>query len=78
VGDKISLSGNTGFSTGPHVHFMMYEMQNGEVINVDNGYKGAVDPKPFFTGEYAQDQKIVTLQKQVVVLLTNLINLLKK
>jgi hypothetical protein len=43
AGDLIGYSGNTGFSTTPHVHF---EYRDG-IQPVSNGYNGAVDPSPF-------------------------------
>lgn len=42
AGDLIGYSGNTGFSTTPHVHF---EYRDG-VQSASNGYNGAVDPQP--------------------------------
>ncbi|MDD5103175.1 MAG: M23 family metallopeptidase [Candidatus Peribacteraceae bacterium] len=42
-GDPVALSGNTGSSTGPHLHWTFKIMKNGAVQNRDNGYDGAMD-----------------------------------
>ena len=52
-GDEIAISDNTGkYTTGAHLHYgikPLYKDDKGNYVKeVDNGYRGAIDPMPFF------------------------------
>ena len=86
TGDKIALADSTGISLGSHLHFGLKPVYAGENdwtwtnAEQQNGYKGAIDPQPYFTGIYAQEvpEKINALRKLVAELTQRLANLLAK
>lgn len=78
AGDLLALADNTGISSGSHLHFGLKPIVQGEAdwvwenVEQQNGYRGAIDPTPYFNGYYAQDTQAV------VSILQGIINLLKK
>jgi murein DD-endopeptidase MepM/ murein hydrolase activator NlpD len=46
-GDPVAKSGQSGMSSGPHLHWTFKLLSNGVVQNKDNGYGGAMDVSEF-------------------------------
>src|SRR3989304_8648566 len=59
TGDIIGYPDSTGLSTGNHLHFGLKPVAKGEPTNTwynleqNNGMYGAINPNPYFTGQYA-------------------------
>ena len=85
TGDILALADNTGISTGTHLHFGCKPVYKGEKdwewwnAEQDNGYRGSIDPMPFFSGIYAEQVvKYRGLQVSIISILEKLIELIKK
>ncbi len=73
IGTALAMADNTGLSTGTHLHFGLKPVAQGENdwtwmnIEQDNGYFGAIDPSPYWTGYYAYDVvSIMTAMRELL------------
>lgn len=73
AGTLIGYADNTGFSTGDHLHFAIKPVAQGENawtwenVAQNNGFKGAIDPAPYFNKFYAKDAQLVINTLQTIV-----------
>jgi murein DD-endopeptidase MepM/ murein hydrolase activator NlpD len=67
-GQHIAESGNSGFSSGPHLHFglRIYD-SNGNMANYSNGFKGSIDSLALFdlseNNAPKNNNQIISLEK---------------
>ena len=75
-GDLIGYADNSGTTSGDHLHFGIKPQMEGEPDGIwynyaqSNGYMGAVDPTPYWTGEtaanYVVEEQIIAKAQAVV------------
>lgn len=69
VGDFAGIPDNTGFSTGPHTHFMLRRIDaQGNLVD-KNDADNSIDPKPYYTGYYSQDYDTLLEKVQTLILI---------
>jgi hypothetical protein len=67
--EQIGITDNTGrYTTGNHLHFELYMLRNGEIINRNNGFNGRVNPAPYFPKGYDKSRAYHRYGKKANVL----------
>jgi hypothetical protein len=74
-GEELGVAGNTGMSTGAHLHFGYYPA----LANKNNGFGGAEDPMPFYDNRFCLDIKsqIAWIQKMIEIYMA-ILKIIKK
>lgn len=68
-GTVVGLAGNTGASSGPHLHFApKWCAKDGRGVGSDNGYTGAFDPNPYYNHSVTAKDHATWLNKNIVPL----------
>lgn len=69
VGTYVGIPDNTGFSTGPHTHFMLRRIDLDGALIDKNDADNSIDPKLFYTGYYSQDYNTLLHYFQSLILI---------
>lgn len=72
TGQEIAKLGNSGSSSSfymaPHLHFGLYECDaSGNILNTNNGFRGAIDPMPYFINDMLKIIGNKTTDRQYVL-----------
>lgn len=85
VGDPLAECDTTGVATGAHLHFGLKPVAKGEQdwewynLEPANGYNGAIDPAPHWSGMYAEDFKSISSKlKQLIAWFNEILGKLGK
>ncbi|MEK0326571.1 MAG: M23 family metallopeptidase [Nitrosopumilus sp.] len=79
TGEFLGYCDSTGRSTGHHLHFDLKQLNsNGDVLNRDNGYFGAVDPTKYMYDDFALDvDKLYKIIEKLKLIIESLIRKLR-
>ena len=68
-GDLLGYVDSTGISTGHHCHISLYQHKNGQRLNLNNGFNGAIDPQKYVKDKFME---ILQVEGEKTLVLRNL------